>query len=93
MLCLIFMPENFANIIAMPLLLCLGVGFGRVLRVGDADVFGPEVNAAAKLGENTAQAGEILITGSVRDHLPAGAKARKIPAVPPGARAAYRLPY
>lgn len=78
---------------AESLLLCLGVGFGRVLRVGDADVFGPEVNAAAKLGENTARAGDILITGSVRYHLPADAKARKISMVPPGARAAYRLAY
>jgi len=52
------------------------------------------MDPAAWAGEGEKRgAGEILITGSVRDHLPAGAKARKIPAVPPGARAAYRLPY
>ncbi len=31
-------------------LLCVGLGFGRVLRIGDQDVFGNEVNSASKLG-------------------------------------------
>lgn len=44
------------------ILLCVGVGHGRILRIGDRDVFGAEVNAASKLGEDTARAGEILIT-------------------------------
>ena len=44
-------------------LLCIGLGCGPVLRIGDADVFGAEVNAASKLGEDVAQAGEILVTG------------------------------
>ena len=44
-------------------LLCVGIGHGRVLRIGDADVFGAEVNAASKLGEDTAKANEILLTG------------------------------
>jgi class 3 adenylate cyclase len=46
-------------------LLCAGVGFGRVLRIGDADVFGKEVNSASKLGEDTAKAGEVLVTQAV----------------------------
>ncbi len=46
-------------------LLCAGIGYGRVLRIGDSDVFGKEVNAASKLGEDTAKAGEILVTASV----------------------------
>jgi class 3 adenylate cyclase len=46
-------------------LLCAGVGYGRVLRIGDSDVFGKEVNAASKLGEDTAKAGEILVTEGV----------------------------
>lgn len=46
-------------------LLCAGVGYGRVLRIGDSDVFGKEVNAASKLGEDTAKAGEILVTDGV----------------------------
>jgi class 3 adenylate cyclase len=48
------------------ILLCVGIGFGKVLRVGDDDVWGREVNAASKLGEDTAKAGEILITESAR---------------------------
>lgn len=48
-------------------LLCVGIGWGSVLRVGENDVFGAEVNAASKLGEDTARAGEILVTSAVRD--------------------------
>jgi adenylate cyclase len=48
-------------------LLCVGIGFGRILRIGDTDVYGQEVNAAAKLGEDTARSNEILVTGAVRD--------------------------
>ena len=48
-------------------LLCVGVGFGRVLRIGTTDVFGQEVNAASKLGEDTAKSGEILVTRAVRE--------------------------
>lgn len=48
-------------------LLCVGLGFGRVLRIGDVDVFGEEVNSASKLGEDTAGAGEIIVTTAVKD--------------------------
>lgn len=48
-------------------LLCAGVGFGLVLRIGDTDVFGREVNSASKLGEDTAKAGEVLVTQAVVD--------------------------
>jgi class 3 adenylate cyclase len=48
-------------------LLCVGIGYGKMLRVGEADVFGQEVNAASKLGEDIAAAGEILATQAVVD--------------------------
>jgi adenylate cyclase len=48
------------------ILLCVGIGFGRILRVVDRDVFGMEVNAASKLGEDIAKANEILVTEAVR---------------------------
>jgi adenylate cyclase len=48
------------------ILLGLGLGFGPLLRIGDTDVFGREVNAASKLGEDTAGAGEILLTEDFR---------------------------
>ncbi len=75
-------------------LLCVGLGFGPVLRIGDADVFGAEVNAASKLGEDTAKAHEILVTGAVRDaaQLP-NVSFEEIDTVPPGAKHAYRVVY
>ena len=74
-------------------LLCVGLGFGPMLRIGDVDVFGAEVNAASKLGEDVAQAGEILVTEAVR------ARAGELPDLafeaiaeaPPGAEKAYRV--
>jgi class 3 adenylate cyclase len=48
-------------------LLCVGLGYGRVLRIGDSDVFGAEVNAASKLGEDRAKAWEIMLTGAMRE--------------------------
>ena len=30
-------------------LLCVGIGYGKILRIGYADIFGEEVNAASKL--------------------------------------------
>lgn len=53
------------------ILLCVGIGHGRVLRIGDEEVWGREVNAASKLGEDTAKAGEILVTSALRDALAA----------------------
>lgn len=47
-------------------LLCIGLGYGKVLKIGDTDVFGKEVNAASKLGEDIAKAGEILVTEGVQ---------------------------
>lgn len=47
-------------------LLCVGIGYGRIIRIGDTDIFGQEVNAASKLGEDTATSDEILVTAAVR---------------------------
>jgi adenylate cyclase len=45
------------------MILCVGVGHGRMLRIGDdEDVYGHEVNLASKLGEDTATGNEILVT-------------------------------
>lgn len=76
-------------------LLCIGLGFGDVLRIGDSDVFGAEVNAASKLGEDTAKAYEILVTGSVKKaaNETRGVAFKPIKAVTPGTDSAYRLRY
>ncbi len=76
-------------------LLCVGLGFGKILRIGDADVFGAEVNAASKLGEDIAKAGEILVTDSVKNRcagLP-GVSFGQLDEVPSGADKAWRLEY
>ncbi len=50
---------------------CIGLGFGQVLRVGDHEVWGAEVNAASKLGEEMARGSEVLATEDFRQALPA----------------------
>jgi class 3 adenylate cyclase len=47
-------------------ILCVGIGHGRVLKIADDDVFGHEVNLASKLGEDTAKGNEILVTRAAR---------------------------
>ena len=77
------------------ILLCLGIGFGPVLRIGDADVFGAEVNAASKLGEDTAGPWEILVTDNVRKELENFPNISFTPLdePPPGADAAFKVEY
>ena len=48
------------------ILQCIGLGYGPKLRIGDQEVFGREVNAASKLGEDIAKAWEILVTDSLQ---------------------------
>lgn len=77
------------------ILLCVGIGYGLMLRIGDTDVFGPQVNAASKLGEDTARAAEILVTDSVVEAVREmeGLGFEPIAAIPPGANAAFKLIY
>ena len=76
-------------------LLCVGIGYGEVLRIGDADIFGAEVNAACKLGEDIAKAGAILITGAGANkaRLPPDTRLESIATVPAGADSAHTLIY
>ncbi len=43
---------------------CIGIGFGDVLRSRSEGVFGDEMNLASKLGEDLAGKGEVLLTES-----------------------------
>src|SRR5690606_10410973 len=54
--------------------------------------YGGEVNAASKLGEDTAKAGEILVTGHVKDAVSAmpGLRFDPLGDAPPGADSAFR---
>ena len=81
---------------AEQVLLCIGLGYGELLRIGDHDVFGAEVNAASKLGEDTADAWEILVTGNLVEkalEVAGVSGAERIDYVPPGADSAHRLSY
>lgn len=49
----------------------IGIDFGDVLLIGGPDYFGDSVNRASKLGEDVAGAGEVLITRTAFDRLPA----------------------
>ena len=74
-------------------LLGVGLGFGRMLRIGDADVFGVEVNSACILGETWAKGYDILVTQAVREGAADEVLFEAFEHVPPGARGAYRVVY
>jgi adenylate cyclase len=71
-------------------LLGVGLGFGRVLRAAEREVYGNEVNSACILGETHAKGYDILVTQAVRDVV-SGFVFEPFPFVPPGARATYRV--
>ena len=52
----------------------IGIGYGKLLMIGDDDVFGSEMNLASKLGEDLAEAGDVLLTDAAFAR--AGAKKR-----------------
>jgi len=77
------------------ILLCIGIGYGKIIRIGDKDVFGEEVNSSAKLGEDTAKAWEILVTEAVKNHAEdfPGAKFDLVRDVAGGAAKGFKLNY
>lgn len=86
---------NQDRIDAEKILLCVGVGYGKILTIGEQDVFGAEVNAASKLGEDTAKAWEILVTDSVSDRIQEmpDIHLEKTDFIPPGAKGAFKVIY
>ena len=52
---------------AAEIYIAIGVGYGRILLVGDDDAYGDEMNIACKLGEDLAEQGEILLTASAHE--------------------------
>jgi adenylate cyclase len=87
--------ENATRSPETQVLLCVGIGYGRILRIGDHDVYGAEVNAASKLGEDTAKAREILVTKAARDAL-AGVDGLSFTAIDeriPGSKENFRVTY
>jgi len=54
--------------LAEQIYLSVGIDFGRLLLVGDADFFGDPVNTSSKLGEDLAVRAEVLITERAIEH-------------------------
>lgn len=78
------------------ILLCIGIGYGTILRIGEHDAWGAEVNAASKLGEDTATTDEILITGAARDAIGAAISPDQLDVLDvdvPGSARNYRVNY
>jgi adenylate cyclase len=87
--------ENQRRVEEDRILLCAGVGFGKILRIGEHEVWGKEVNAASKLGEDRAIQYEILATDAVRnlcDDMD-GIRFEKIADVAAGSRCNHRIHY
>ena len=86
---------NKTRIDAEKVLLCVGIGFGEMLRIGDADIFGSEVNAVCKLGEDTAKSNEILMTGAAsrEARLPPNTSLQQLDSAPAGTDSAFKLIY
>jgi class 3 adenylate cyclase len=47
----------------------IGIGYGPLLVIGGADMYGSEMNVACKLGEDVAGRGEILVSAAARARL------------------------
>ena len=68
-----FLPEDW------DLHAAIGIGYGPILLIGDADLFGSEMNIASKLGEDVAARGEILLSSGARERIAAEIEATEIP--------------
>ena len=69
----------------------IGLGFGRMLRVAPREVFGNEVNSACILGETYATRHDVLVTEAVRQRAPEEWQFEPFEFAPPGAGSAWRL--
>ncbi|MEQ1767113.1 MAG: adenylate/guanylate cyclase domain-containing protein [Methylotenera sp.] len=89
----VLVPYNEAKVEQEKIHLCVGLGFGKILRVGNTEVFGAEVNAACKLGEDKAMQGEILVTKAFQQACNdfAGVQYEKLVHPPAGTDAAYKV--
>jgi adenylate cyclase len=47
----------------------IGIGYGTILNIADNDLYGSEVNLSAKLGEDIANMGDILLTSAAQAQL------------------------
>ncbi|MGQ0657364.1 MAG: adenylate/guanylate cyclase domain-containing protein [Chromatiales bacterium] len=76
---LAFQASNLITTDELDIRIACGIDFGRILLLGDGDLFGNPVNRAAKLGEDVAACGEVLITRDAMDRIPSVAEIRGRP--------------
>ena len=67
-----FSSANDATPEELDIRVACGIDFGSILVVPGVDFFGNAVNRASKLGEDLAEAGEILVTREAMATLPSG---------------------
>lgn len=77
------------------LVMSIGLGYGPVLRFGDQDVYGQEVNVACKLGEDLGKHWDIQMSDSFRNAVAAapGLKCKPAPETPSGTPQAWLVEY
>lgn len=75
-----FHAQNLLTSDDLDIHISCGIDYGKILMVGHRDCFGDPVNRASKMGEDVANAGEILITGEAMQLIPpdAGIKTRQL---------------
>ena len=75
-----FTAANLLTADDLDIRVACGIDYGKILVVGNDDCFGDAVNRASKLGEDVAEAGDILVTKEAMQLIPAeaGIKAREI---------------
>jgi class 3 adenylate cyclase len=75
-----FHAANLLTADDLDIRIACGIDYGKILIVGSDDCFGDAVNRASKMGEDIAEAGEILVTKEAMDMIPpqAGIKASEI---------------
>ena len=77
------------------LIMSIGLGYGRVLRFGDQDVYGQEVNVACKLGEDLGKHWDIRMSADFHAAVAAtpGLKCKPSDDVPAGTKMAWLVDY
>ena len=62
-----FAAANLVTQASSDIHISCGIDYGAILMIDDRDMFGHAVNRASKLGEDIANAGQILVTKEARD--------------------------
>jgi len=75
------------------LLLSIGLGYGAVLKFGDQDVYGSEVNVACKLGEDLGTHWSIMCSDDFAKAVKGAATLKKAERPPLGTPAAWSVEY